>query len=181
MNRLLVLAGPSAVGKGTMVAQLRERRPDVWLSVSATTRAPRPGEVDGQHYFFVSRERFEEMIANAELLEWAKVHGKHYYGTPKVPVEQRLASGQRVVLEIDLQGARQVKKTMPDALFVFVAPPSFDSLAARLEARGTESQADRAMRLETARLELEAANEFDHVIVNDVIDHAVSELEALLA
>ena len=181
MKRLLVLAGPSAVGKGTMVAKLRQHRPDVWLSVSATTRQPRPGEVDGEHYFFVTRERFEQMIHNAELLEWATVHGKHYYGTPKSPVEAKLAQGQSVVLEIDLQGARQVKQTMPDALFVFVAPPSFESLAARLESRGTESEADRATRLETARRELDAAGEFDHVIVNDVLEQAVSELEALLA
>lgn len=181
MSRLVVVAGPSAVGKGTLVAALRERRPDVWVSVSATTRAPRPGEIDGVHYFFVSPEEFDRMASHDELLEWAVVHGVNKYGTPRTPVAERLAQGVPVVLEIDLQGARQVRQTMPEALFVFVEPPSFDTLAERLASRGTESESERERRLETAKLELAAAPEFDITLVNDDLDDAVDELEAIIA
>ncbi len=181
MSRLVVVAGPTAVGKGTLVSALRQRRPDIWVSVSATTRAPREGEQDGFHYYFVSPPEFDRMISDGELLEWAVVHGVHRYGTPRGPVEERLAADVPVVLEIDLQGARQVRDTMPDALFVFVAPPSFEALIERLAIRGTEDQAERERRLETAREELRAVDEFDVTIVNDVLDDAVTELEGIVA
>ncbi len=180
MSRLTVLAGPTAVGKGTVVRALREREPDIWISVSATTRAPRPGEIDGVHYFFVTRERFDEMIAGGELLEWAVVHGVNRYGTPRAAVEEHLARGVPVLLEIDLQGARQVRESMPDALFVFLAPPSWDELVSRLVGRGTEGPEERERRLVTARSELAAESEFDAVIVNDTVDGAAAELERLI-
>jgi len=181
MSRLVVVAGPSAVGKGTLVGALRAKRSDVWVSVSATTRQPRPGEQDGVHYFFVTDDEFSRMIADGELLEWAVVHGSHRYGTPRGPVEERLSMGMSVVLEIDLQGARQVKKTMPEALFVFVAPPTFEALIERLAIRGTEGDEERQRRLETAREELAAVEEFDVTVVNDRLDEAVAELEAIVA
>jgi guanylate kinase len=178
--RLTVLAGPTAVGKGTVSAEVRQRYPSVWLSVSATTRPPRPGEVDGVHYLFVSSEQFDSMIASGELLEWAVVHGTHRYGTPRGPVEQRLAQHVPVLLEIDLQGARQVRQQLPDARFVFLAPPSWDELVHRLVGRGTETQAERTRRLETAKVELAAEPEFDHVIVNDEVHRATDELVSLM-
>lgn len=181
MTRLVVVAGPTAVGKGTLVNALRQRRPDIWVSVSATTRAPREGEEEGRHYFFVSSHEFDRMIQDGELLEWAVVHGVHRYGTPRAPVIERLNADVPVVLEIDLQGARQVRESMPDALFVFVAPPSFDVLEDRLAIRGTEDQAERERRLETAHQELRAVDEFDVTIVNDVLDDAVTELEGIVA
>jgi guanylate kinase len=180
MSRLTVLAGPTAVGKGTVVRALREREPDIWISVSATTREPRPGEIDGVHYLFVTPERFDEMIAGEELLEWAVVHGVHRYGTPRQPVLDRLALGTPVLLEIDLQGARQVRRTMPDALFVFLAPPSWEELVSRLVGRGTEDEAERKRRLVTARAELAAESEFDAVIVNETVEAAAAELERLI-
>ncbi len=139
-RRLVVMAGPTAVGKGTVAAAVREQHPEVWISVSATTRAPRPGEVDGVHYLFVDDAEFDRMVADGELLEWAVVHGRHRYGTPRRPVEAALASGRPAMLEIDLQGARQVRETMPEALFVFLAPPSWDELVRRLVGRGTEGR-----------------------------------------
>jgi guanylate kinase len=175
-GRLTVLAGPTAVGKGTVAGYVREHHPEVWISVSATTRAPRPGELHGRHYFFVSDEEFDRLVADGELLEWAVVHGRNRYGTPRGPVEQRLAAGQHALLEIDLQGARQVRETMPDAHFVFLAPPSFDELVRRLVGRGTEDAEERERRLETARVELAAEPEFDHVIVNDDVHRATDEL-----
>ncbi|NMM16700.1 MAG: guanylate kinase [Cellulomonas sp.] len=174
--RLTVLAGPTAVGKGTVSADLRARYPQVWLSVSATTRAPRPGEVDGVHYHFVSPGRFDAMIVDGELLEWAVVHGRNRYGTPRGPVDERLAAGEPALLEIDLQGARQVRATMPEARFVFLAPPSWEELERRLVGRGTEDADERERRLATARVELAAESEFDHVIVNDDVHRATDEL-----
>lgn len=178
--RLTVLAGPTAVGKGTVSADVRARYPQVWLSVSATTRSPRPGEVDGVHYRFVSEAEFDRMVAAGELLEWAVVHGRHRYGTPRGPVEERLAAGEPVLLEIDLQGARQVRESMPEARFVFLAPPSWDELVRRLVGRGTEDEAERERRLATARVELAAGPEFDHVIVNDDVHRATDELLAVM-
>ncbi len=140
-RRLTVLAGPTAVGKGTIAAEVRRRYPEVWLSVSATTRRPRPGEVDGVHYRFVDDAEFDRMVEQGELLEWAVVHGSARYGTPRRPVEQALAEGRAALLEIDLQGARQVRRSMPDALFVFLRPPSWDELVRRLVGRGTETEA----------------------------------------
>jgi guanylate kinase len=174
--RLTVLAGPTAVGKGTVSADLRARYPRVWLSVSATTRPPRPGEVDGVHYHFVSPEKFDAMIADGELLEWAVVHGRNRYGTPRGPVEERLAAGEPALLEIDLQGTHQVRATMPEARFVFLAPPSWEELERRLVGRGTEDADERERRLATARVELAAESEFDHVIVNDDVHRATDEL-----
>jgi len=174
--RLTVLAGPTAVGKGTVSADVRARYPQVWLSVSVTTRPPRPGEVEGVHYHFVSPDEFDRMVAAGELLEWAVVHGRNRYGTPRGPVDAQLASGRPALLEIDLQGARQVRESMPDARFVFLAPPSFDELVRRLVGRGTEDAEERERRLATARVELAAEAEFDHVIVNDDVHRATDEL-----
>jgi guanylate kinase len=174
--RLTVLAGPTAVGKGTVSAYIRDNFPDVWLSVSATTRAPRPGEADHVHYHFVDEARFDEMVAGGELLEWAVVHGRHRYGTLRRPVERALAAGRPVLLEIDLQGARQVRRTMPDARFVFLAPPSWDEMVRRLVGRDTEDAEEQERRLSTARLELAAEAEFDVTIVNDDVPRASDEL-----
>lgn len=178
-SRLTVLAGPTAVGKGTLAAWVREHHPEVWLSVSATTRRPRPGEVDGLHYHFVSDAEFDRMAREGELLEWAVVHGRAKYGTPRGPVEETLAAGRPALLEIDLQGARQVRETMPDAFFVFLAPPSWEELVRRLVGRGTEDEEERAARLETARVELAAAAEFDVTVVNDDVRRAAQELVSL--
>jgi guanylate kinase len=175
-NRLVVLAGPTAVGKGTVAAAVRERHPDVWISVSATTRRPRPGEVDGVHYWFVDDARFDQMVAQDELLEWAVVHKAARYGTPRAPVEAALAAGRPSMLEIDLQGARQVRETMPQALFVFLKPPSWDELVRRLVGRGTETPEERERRLETARAELAAEPEFDVTIVNHEVHDAADDL-----
>lgn len=179
-SRLVVLAGPTAVGKGTVAAAVREAHPEVWISVSATTRPPRPGEENGVHYWFVSDAEFDRMIAEDDLLEWAVVHKAARYGTPRQPVELALASGQPAMLEIDLQGARQVRRTMPDALFVFLSPPSWEELVRRLVGRGTETEAERERRLETARVELAAESEFDITIVNHEVHEAAEQLVALL-
>lgn len=178
--RLVVLAGPTAVGKGTVAAYVRAEHPQVWVSVSVTTRAPRPGEVDGVHYHFVSDAEFDRMRAADELLEWALVHGQAKYGTPARGVQEALAAGRPALLEIDLQGARQVRQSMPQALFVFLAPPSWAELVHRLVGRGTESDAEREVRLQTARQELAAASEFDTTIVNDDVARAGEELVSLL-
>ncbi len=175
-SRLTVLAGPSAVGKGTVSADIRARYPQVWLSVSVTTRAPRPGEVDGVHYHFVDDERFDELIRDGQLLEWAVIHGQQRSGTPRRPVEQALAEGRPALLEIDLAGARQVRATMPEALFVFLAPPSWEELVRRLLGRGTEDQAERDRRLATAKVELAAESEFDLTIVNTDVQQAADDL-----
>jgi len=178
--RLLVLAGPTAVGKGTVAAAVRERHPEVWLSVSATTRPPRPGEVDGVHYRFVSEAEFDRLVATGQMLEWAVVHGRHRYGTPRGPVEQALAAGRPSMLEIDLQGARQVRESMPEALFVFLKPPSWEELVRRLVGRGTETEEERERRLRTAVEELAAEPEFDVSIVNHEVHDAADELVALM-
>ena len=178
--RLTVVSGPTAVGKGTVVARLREEHSEVFVSVSATTRPPRPDEIDGVHYLFVTAEEFDRLIEANALLEWAVVHGAHRYGTPREPVMQALAKGLEAILEIDLQGARQVRQACPDARFVFLAPPSMDELIRRLVGRGTESEEQRVRRLESARAEMAAQAEFNHVIVNREIGQAVNELVALL-
>lgn len=179
-SRLVVLAGPTAVGKGTVAAYVRQHHPEVWVSVSMTTRPPRPGEVDGVHYHFSSEQEFERLRAHDEFLEWAVVHGRARYGTPRGPVERALAQGRPALLEIDLQGARQVREHMPDALFVFLAPPSWDDLVDRLTGRGTETEEEREVRLATARTELAAATEFDVTIVNDQVARAGEELVSLM-
>lgn len=178
--RLTVLAGPTAVGKGTVAAYIREHHPEVWLSVSATTRPARPGEVDGVHYHFVTGDRFAEMVTTGDMLEWAVVHGRASYGTPRGPVDQALDDGRLPLLEIDLDGARQVRASMPEAQLVFLAPPSWEDLVSRLVGRGTESAEERAVRLETAKVELAAQSEFDAVIVNDDVRRAAQELVSLM-
>lgn len=175
-----VLAGPTAVGKGTVSAAIRARYPQIWLSVSATTRAPRPGEVDGVHYLFVGEEEFSRLIEDGQMLEWAVVHGRNKYGTPRGPVEEKVAEGRPVLLEIDLAGARQVRESLPEARFVFLAPPDWDTLVQRLVGRGTEDEEERERRLATARVELAAEDEFDVTIVNDSVDRAADELARLL-
>lgn len=175
-GRVVVVAGPTAVGKGTVTRRLLAKHPEVYLSVSATTRGPRPGEVDGIHYFFWSPEQFDDAVENGDMLEWALVHGRNRYGTPRSAVEAARAEGRAVILEIDLEGARQVRSSMPDARFVFLAPPSWDVLVERLVGRGTESPEEQERRLETARVEMAAEKEFDVTIVNDDLDEAVDAL-----
>jgi len=177
---ITVISGPTAVGKGTVVSLLRAHHPEVWVSVSATTRPPRPGEVDGVHYLFVTPEEFDALVHAGGLLEWAVVHGRDRYGTPAGPVLEAAASGRPVILEIDLQGARQVRDRLPDARFVFIAPPDWDTLVGRLAGRGTETPQQMERRLQTARAELEAAREFDHVLVNDELGRTVAELVGLM-
>ncbi|MEV6559147.1 guanylate kinase [Nocardia sp. NPDC051756] len=179
-GRLVVLVGPSAVGKSTVVRCVRERLPHLIFSVSATTRAPRPGEVDGLDYRFVSREEFDAMITAGELLEWADIHGGlQRSGTPAAPVRAALAEGLPVLVEVDLEGARSVRKAIPEATLAFLAPPSWDELVSRLTSRGTESPEVIERRLETARTELAACDEFDIVIVNDEVTAACEQLVSL--
>ena len=178
--RLTVLAGPTAVGKGTVAAYVRSHHPDVWISVSATTRSPRPGEEHGTHYWFVDDAEFDRMVAAGDLLEWAVVHGRARYGPPRAPVTAALATGRPALLEIDLQGARQVRASMPEARFVFLRPPSWEELVRRLVGRGTESEEERERRLATAREELAAEAEFDVTIVNDDVRRAAEELVTLM-
>lgn len=177
--RLTVLSGPSGVGKSTVVAHMRKVHPEVWLSVSATTRKPRPGERHGIHYFFVEDEEFDKLIANGELLEWAEFAGNRY-GTPRKAVLDRLASGEPVLLEIDLQGARQVRESMAEAELVFLAPPSWDELVRRLTGRGTEAPEVIERRLAAARVELAAEKEFDVTLVNTSVEDVSRELLALM-
>jgi len=176
---LSVLSGPSGVGKTTLAARVREAHPEVWLSVSATTREPRPGEVDGVHYFFYDRATFEDLIAKGEFLEHAEYAG-NLYGTPRNAVEERLDAGRPVLLEIELQGARQIRASMPEARLVFLAPPSWEVLEQRLRGRGTEPEEVIAKRLETARVELAAESEFDVTLVNTTVEQAADELVALV-
>ncbi|MBA3021287.1 guanylate kinase [Propionicimonas sp.] len=177
---LTVISGPSGVGKGTVVHALASEHPEVWISVSATTRPPRPGEEDGVDYFFVSEAEFDELIASDGLLEWALVHGSARYGTPRAAVMAAVAAGRRVILEIELQGARQVRVRLPGARYIFLAPPDDLTLGDRLRGRGTETEEQVQRRLRTAAEELAAAGEFDHVVVNDDLGQAVAELVELL-
>ena len=174
-----MLAGPSGVGKGTVVTEIRRRHPGVWVSVSVTTRAPRPGETDGVEYHFVDDAEFARLVAAGELLE----HDAHFgasYGTPRRPVAERIAAGVPVLLEIDINGARQVRAADPDALLVFLAPPSFEELARRLSGRGTEAPEKVRSRLDRARTELAAEDEFDVVVVNDDIEAAADRVVSLM-
>ncbi len=175
-GRLLLITGPSGVGKGTLVARLLERHPGLWLSVSATTRAPRAGEEEGRHYFFLDRAAFERQVAAGGFLEWAEFAG-NLYGTPRGAVQQRLDAGQPVLLEIELEGARQVRRSFPAGFQVLLQPPSFEELERRIRGRGTDSEEAIARRLARAREELEAAAEFDAVVVNDDLDRALADLE----
>lgn len=178
-SRLLVLAGPTAVGKGTVAAHIRENHPEIHLSVSATTRAPRPGEVDGVHYFFVDDTEFDRLIDDGELLEHAVVHNRSRYGTPRGPIDTALAEGKTVLLEIDLQGARQVRAAEPSATLIFLLPPSWDELVHRLVGRGTEDEEERTRRLRSAKVELAAQSEFDYCIVNEDVAQAAREVVEL--
>lgn len=178
-SRLYVLAGPSGVGKGSVIGAVRRRHPHVWVSVSVTTRAPRPGETDGVEYHFVTSAEYERMVARGEFLEHA-IYGGNGYGTPRAAVDAQLAKGEPALLEIDLQGARQVRHAMPEAHLVFLAPPSFEELARRLTGRGTEREDVIRRRLEIARDEMAAVDEFETVIVNDDVERAADALVALL-
>lgn len=174
-GNLFVISGPSGAGKGTLVRLIKDRMPEAWLSVSATTRAPRAGEVDGRDYFFVTRDEFESLIHTDGLLEWADVHGNRY-GTPRAEVEKRVLEGVQVILEIDPQGALQVKERDPDAVLIFILPPSPEELERRLRARGTESECEIACRLSNAAAELALVEKYDYVILNTDALEAASEL-----
>ncbi len=176
---MTVLSGPSGVGKSTVLAGLRRECPEIWLSVSVTTRSPRPGEVDGREYHFVSIAQFDQMLADGELLEWATFTGNRY-GTPRAPVAERLAAGVPALLEIDLEGARQVRAAVPDALLVFLAPPSWAELVRRLTGRGTEPPEVIERRLVAARAELAAESEFDIRLVNTSVEDVCRQLVALM-
>jgi len=179
-NALTVLSGPTAVGKSTVSTYIREHYPEVHFGVSATTRAPRPGEVDGVDYRFVSDAEFDRLVAEDELLEWAQVHNRSRYGTPREPVMAAIAAGRRVLLEIDLQGARQVRAKLPEATLVFLAPPSWEVLVSRLTGRGTEAPEEQRRRLDTAQVELAAQDEFDRLVVNhDVVQAAAEVVESM--
>jgi guanylate kinase len=179
--RLVVLAGPTAVGKGTVSTYIRENYPEVHLSVSATTRAPRPGEVHGVNYYFVSDADFDRLIETGQMLETATVHNAFRYGTPRAPIDEALAAGKSVLLEIDLQGARSVREVMPEAVLVFLLPPTWEELVRRLIGRGTEDTAEQQRRLETAKIELAAQDEFHHRVVNSEVSAAAREVVDLMA
>ncbi len=180
-GELIVFTGPSGVGKGTLLRRLLQRHPDIQLSISATTRQPRPGEQHGKHYYFVTRPEFEAMVQQGQLLEWAEFAG-NLYGTPRQPLDAMIAHGQVVILEIELEGARQVRHTLPTARQIFVLPPNLEELESRIRTRGQDSEAAIAKRLARAQVEMAAAAEFDIQIVNDDLDRALNELEtAVLA
>jgi guanylate kinase len=178
-GKLIVLTGPSGVGKGTLVQMLLKKYPDIYLSISATTRKPREGEVEGKSYYFVDRPKFDYMVAQGQLLEWAEFTG-NCYGTPRLPVEERILRGDWVVLEIELEGARQVRQTFPQAYRLFILPPSIDELESRIRGRGTESEEAILKRLDRAKAEIDSANEFDVQIINDDLNAAFGRLEVAL-
>jgi len=178
-GRLTLITGPSGVGKGTLVQRLLLNHPQIWLSISATTRAPRAGELEGQHYFFLSRDAFEQQVAEGGFLEWAEFAG-NFYGTPRQAVQAQLAAGRPVLLEIELEGARQVRQSFAAGFQIFVEPPSFEELERRIRGRGTDSEEAISRRLERARVELAAAQEFDAVLVNGELEQALAELEQLM-
>ena len=181
MNKgtLLVLSGSSGVGKSTIIAQVLEQRPELYFSVSCTTRAPRPGEVDGVNYTFISREEFQARIERGEFLEYAEYVG-NYYGTSMTVIREKLEQGVDVLLDIEVQGAAKVRERLPDAASVFIVPPSFEELAQRLRGRGTDSEEKIQKRLETARREAKEITNYDYIVVNDTVDHAAQEVLAIL-
>jgi len=178
-GRVIILTGPSGVGKGTLLERLRERHSKLYFSISVTTRSPRPDEIHGKNYYFVSRNDFEQLVANSELLEWAEFAG-NYYGTPREPVERKISLGKWVVLEIELEGARKIHKIFPNALRIFIQPPSLKELEQRLRDRGKDSQEAIARRLRRAEEEIKAAGEFDFQITNNNIEAALKQLEDIL-
>jgi guanylate kinase len=178
-GKLIVLTGPSGVGKGTLLRSLLKRHPELYLSVSVTTRQPRPGEVDGKHYYFVSRDKFEQMVTAGELLEWAEYAG-NYYGTPRLAVEQKIQLGQSVILEIEVVGARKIHKTFPTALRIFILPPTLAELEQRIRGRGQDSEDAIARRLSCAKAEIDAADEFDLQIVNGNLEKALLSIESAI-
>ena len=179
MSRVFVITGPSGVGKGTLIRALRERVPELDLSVSATTRRPRPGETQGVDYHFLSDEEFQKRVDEGDFVEWAEYSGRRY-GTLRSELEASTAAGRPVLLEIEVQGARQVRATMPETVQIFITPPSEDALRARLVGRGTDDPADVAARLDVARTELDAKDEFTHRVCNDRLEDAVAELERVI-
>jgi guanylate kinase len=178
-GNLFIISGPSGAGKGTLVRELLGRLSDAWVSISVTTRSPRPGEVEGRHYFFASDGEFDRLIESDGLLEWAEVHGNRY-GTPREAVEAQVAAGKQVILEIDPQGAFQVKSLVDGSVLVFVMPPSWEELQRRLEGRGSETKTQVETRLVTAKRELELVGEYDHVVLNDDVSRATDELVTIV-
>ncbi len=178
-GKLIVLTGPSGVGKGTLLRKLLQKHQELYLSISATTRLPRDGEMHGQHYYFLDRQQFQDMVANHQLLEWAEFAG-NYYGTPRQEVEAKIQAGKWVILEIELEGARQIRNTFPQALRIFILPPSWAELERRLQGRGQDSSAAIARRLDRARIEIAAATEFEIQIVNDDLEIALEKIESAI-
>ncbi|MBC6433670.1 guanylate kinase [Nostoc sp. HG1] len=179
LGRLIVLTGPSGVGKGTLMRSLLKRYPELYYSVSVTTRSPRPGEIDGKDYYFISRSKFEQLLAEGEFLEWAEFAG-NYYGTPREAVLNQINFGKLVVLEIELKGARQIRASFPSAFSIFILPPSFDELEKRIRDRAQDSEEAIARRLLRAQEEIQAADEFDIKIVNDDFETALNDIETVL-
>ena len=178
-GNLIILSGPSGVGKGTILSALMNNYDDIHYSVSATTRAPRRGEEDGEDYYFMSEDKFEDLIEEEEFLEWAKVH-KNYYGTPKKYVEKNLDKGEDVILEIDIQGAQQIKEKFSEGIFIFLLPPSLDELKSRIYHRGTETEEAIQTRLKNAEKEMDKVENYDYAVVNDEIEEAIHKLEAII-
>ncbi|MDR2748745.1 MAG: guanylate kinase [Bifidobacteriaceae bacterium] len=179
-NRITVLAGPTAVGKGSISEQIRKLDKKAFVSVSYTNRKLRPGEVNGVHYNSISENEFQKLVDEGEILEWAKVHNQYYYGTPLDPVIKAVKDGKKVLLEIDLQGARSIRRLLPHARFIFLAPPNFDTLVERQKIRSTEDFDEQLRRLETAKVEMQSEGEFDYVVINDKLEDAVKEVEHLM-
>jgi guanylate kinase len=179
IGKLIVLTGPSGVGKGTLLRALRRRHPDLYVSISVTTRTPREGEVNGKHYYFIDRQQFDNLVAAGDLLEWAEFAG-NCYGTLKSQVESHINKGESVILEIELEGARQIKQSFSDCLRIFILPPNFDELEKRIRSRGQDSEEAIFKRLERAKEEIEAADEFDLQIVNDDLEQTIERIEAAL-